>query len=141
MPKFPALKSRRAIGIPIGNAILIAALHSNVPRLAPLISADAAVANGPLNLTALTMSRTILAGLREAWALAVSRVNLFLLIMICVSVPTACGMQWLNIKEISQAREQQKRQAAIVPDAGKAQDVDEKRSSLQGEGWDRDVPA
>jgi len=98
-----------SLGVPIGNAILIATLHSYVPVFAPSVSADSVVAAGPLDLTSLTTSGSVLQGLREAWALAVSHVNIFLLVVICVSVPTACGMEWLNIKQISREREEEKR--------------------------------
>lgn len=80
-----------------------------MPTFAPSVSADAVVIAGPLNLTSLTPVGSVLHGLREAWALAVSRVNIFLVIVICVSVPTACGMKWLNIKRISREREEEKR--------------------------------
>ncbi|KAI4121450.1 MAG: hypothetical protein LQ338_006357 [Usnochroma carphineum] len=104
-----------SLGVPIGNAVLIAALHSYVPRLAPGVSADAVVDAGALNMPSLTTSTSMLQGLREAWALAVSRVNILLLVVICVSVPTACGMKWLNIKKISREREEEKR----INDEGK----------------------
>ena len=97
-----------SLGVPIGNAVLIAALHTYVPALAPSVSANAVVIAGPLDLTYLTTLETVLQGLREAWARAVSRVNVFLLVVICVSVPTACGMEWLNIKRISREREEER---------------------------------
>ena len=102
------LTPRSSLGVPIGNAVLIAALHTYVPVLAPGVSTDAVVIAGPLDLKSLTPSEVILHGLREAWARAVSRVNILLVVVVCVSVPTACGMEWLNIKKISREREEKK---------------------------------
>ena len=103
--------------------MLIAALSSYVPRFAPGVSADAVITAGPLDLTSLTSSVSLIEGLRQAWALAVSRVNVFLLVVICVSVPTACGMQWLNIKRISQDREKEKK--AITKSRSRDRDAKE----------------
>ena len=101
-----------SLGVPIGNAILIKALKTNVLEKAPGISLDAAVDAGALALSSLTTSESMLAGLRQAWALSIGSVNVFLVAIICISVPTACGMHWLNIKTISREREQQKKVAA-----------------------------
>ena len=94
--------------MPIGNAILLKALQVYVPRNAPGITGDAVAFAGPLNLQSLTSSGALLNGLRQAWALSIGRVNLLLTIVICISVPTAFGMKWLNIKKISREREERK---------------------------------
>lgn len=98
-----------AIGIPVGNALLISGLRNQVPRLAHGIPPEAVIRNGPLNLQALTKSPSLLHGLREAYAIAISHVNIFLVVLVCVSVPTAGGMKWLNIKEVSKRNEEEKR--------------------------------
>jgi len=97
----------RALGVPIGNALLIGGLKSQVPKYAGSVSSEAVIRNGALNLQSLTNSPIALRGLREAYAIAISRVNIFLVVVICVSVPTSLGMQWLNIKKVSIKREQQ----------------------------------
>jgi hypothetical protein len=56
----------------------------------------------------LTNSEILLRSLRQAWSVSVSKVNILLLAVICISVPTACGMKWLNIKKISREREERK---------------------------------
>ncbi|KAL8687226.1 MAG: hypothetical protein Q9218_006545, partial [Villophora microphyllina] len=99
---------KTSLGVPIGNAVLIAALHSYVPQLAPNISADSVVDAGALGIPTVATAGGVVQGLRKAWALVVSRVNILLVVVICVSVPTACGMEWLNIKRISREREQER---------------------------------
>ena len=65
---------------------------------------------GALNLQSLTTSPSILHSLREAYAVAIAHVNIFLVAIICISVPTACGMEWLNIKKVSAQREEEKKE-------------------------------
>ena len=128
--------------MPIGNAILIAALHSYVPALVPIVSANTVVIAGPLDLTSLTTSKSALQALREAWSLAVSRVNIFLLVVICVSVPTACGMEWLNIKRISREREEEKKaenQNKARVESGVGEEAG--GSNIEREKATNDVPA
>lgn len=102
--------------MPIGNALLIGGLYSQVPNMAPSISPDAVVRAGALNLQSLTSSPDVLHGLREAYAIAISHVNIFLVVLICISVPTACGMKWLNIKKVSLQREEEKKRKAAGGD-------------------------
>ena len=98
-----------SLGVPIGNAIFLDGLRSEVPKLAPGVSPDLVIRAGALNLPSLTTSSRILHGLREAYAVAISHVNIFLVVVICISVPTACGMEWLNIKKVSAQHEEQKK--------------------------------
>lgn len=100
----------RSLGVPIGNALLIDGLRSEVPKFAPKVSPEAVIRNGALNLQTLTMSPSALRGLREAYSIAISHVNIFLVVVICISVPTASGMEWLNIKKISQQRERERKE-------------------------------
>ncbi|KAI4139613.1 MAG: hypothetical protein LQ341_004154 [Variospora aurantia] len=100
---------KTALGVPIGNALLIGGLRSEVPKFAPDVSSEAVVRNGALDLQRLTSSPTTLQGLRTAYATAISHVNIFLVVLICISVPTACGMKWLNIKEVSRLNEEEKK--------------------------------
>ncbi|KAL8969893.1 MAG: hypothetical protein Q9197_004104 [Variospora fuerteventurae] len=98
-----------ALGVPIGNALLIGGLRSEVPKFTPDVSPEAVVRNGALDLQRLTSSPRTLQGLRTAYAMAISHVNIFLVVLICISVPTACGMKWLNIKEVSRLNEEEKK--------------------------------
>ena len=107
--------------MPIGNALLIDGLHSEVPKFTSTVSPDAVVMNGALNLQSLTTSPSILHGLREAYAIAISHVNYFLVATIVISVPTALGMEWLNIKRVSIQREENKRLTAASEDSPEQQ--------------------
>ncbi len=107
--------------MPIGNALLIDGLHSEVPKFTSAVSPDAVVLNGALNLQSLTTSSSILHGLREAYAIAISHVNYFLVAIIVISVPTALGMEWLNIKRVSMQREENKRLEAASEDSSEQQ--------------------
>ncbi|KAI4263583.1 MAG: hypothetical protein L6R42_001283 [Xanthoria sp. 1 TBL-2021] len=90
-----------AIGIPIANALLIDGLHSQVPKFAPEVASEDVVRNGALNLENLTRSPSMLRGLRQAYAIAISHVCILLVVVVCVSIPVALGMEWLNIKKVS----------------------------------------
>lgn len=103
-----------SLGVPIGNAILIHGLKSHVPEKAPGISATTVIDAGALAVTSLTNSPILLAGLRQTWSLSLADVNIFLVAAICISVPTACGMKWLNIKTVSKEREEQKKHNAVL---------------------------
>lgn len=96
-----ANKSHSAIGIPIANALLIDGLHSQVPKFAPEVASEDVVRNGALNLENLTRSPSMLRGLRQAYAIAISHVCILLVVVVCVSIPVALGMEWLNIKKVS----------------------------------------
>lgn len=80
-----------------------------MPKVTSAITPDSVVRAGALNLQSLTTTPSILHGLREAYAVAISHVNIFLVAIICISVPTACGMEWLNIKKVSAQREEEKK--------------------------------
>ena len=98
-----------ALGVPIGSALLIDGLRNGIPKFTSAISPEAVIRNGPLNLQSLTTSTSVLYDLREAYAIAISHVNIFLVVLICISVPTACGMKWLNIKDVSRKNEEEKK--------------------------------
>lgn len=101
-----------ALGVPIGNALLISSLKHEVPKATSTISQDAVIRAGALNLRSLTTLAEVLQGLRRAYAISISHVNIFLVVVIRISVPTACGMEWLNIKKISALREEEKKKKA-----------------------------
>ena len=100
-----------ALGVPIADALLIDGLYSQVPKFTSIVSPGAVVRNGALNLQSLTTSASALSGIRQAYAIAISHVNIFLVAVICISVPTACGMEWLNIKKVSEQHEEEKKSA------------------------------
>ena len=120
-----------SLGVPIGNALLIGGLRTEVPRLAPSIPTEAVVRAGATDLESLSSSPYIIQGLREAYAIAISHVNIFLVVVICISVPTACGMEWLNIKKVSAQRETEK--ATRTVDVSKSVEESELQSQIKQE--------
>ncbi|OCL09619.1 permease of the major facilitator superfamily [Glonium stellatum] len=97
-----------SIAISMGNALLINGLDASVPTYAPGVSAKAIIDAGPLNLSEFASSAAVLSNLRVAYGKAIQHVLIFALVIICTSVPVACGMQWLNLKSISKDQENAK---------------------------------
>lgn len=93
-----------SIGVPIANAVLIASFQTQVPTYAPSVSPESVIQAGALNVATLSSSPEIIQGLRSAWSVAVAHLNILLTTIICVSVPTALGMRWLNVKKTSEER-------------------------------------
>lgn len=120
--------------MPIGNALLLGGLRDEVPKVTSEVSPDAVIRAGALNLKLLTTSNSVLQGLREAFAIAISHVNILLVVVICVSVPTACGMKWLNIKKVSAEREERKKQTAVAGDIP----AEQHELIIQGKGKPRE---
>ena len=79
--------SLSSLGVPIGHALLIDKLRNDTPKLAFNVSPDAVINAGPLALQSLTSSPAVLQELRQAWVLAVSQVNVLLVVIICISYP------------------------------------------------------
>ncbi|KAL8755570.1 MAG: hypothetical protein Q9184_004761 [Pyrenodesmia sp. 2 TL-2023] len=94
-----------AIGISVGNNILVSQLLSEVPKHASVIPPQAVIEAGALNLDALTDSRDILHELRQAYGMAISTIMICATATICVSILATLGMQRLNIVKVSRDRE------------------------------------
>jgi len=99
----------RSPGIPIGNAILIGEIGGGIEKLPFDISVDSVIDAGATGLHSLTKSPEKLRYLQDVYSDAVSKVMIFLVAIICISVPTALGMKWLNIKKVSIQLEEEKR--------------------------------
>ena len=107
--------------MPISNTLLIDSLRKEIPKYAPSVPTDAVINAGALDLKSLTTVPATLQGIREAYAIAISHVNIFLLAVICISVPTACGMKWRNIKKVSAQREEEKKSGFSRANPGEEQ--------------------
>jgi hypothetical protein len=84
-------------------------LRSSIPSATHgAISPQAVIDAGATGLTSLTRDRTLISRLRNAYTVAISHTMILLLITICVSIPVAFGMKWLNIKDVSIEREKEK---------------------------------
>lgn len=56
-------------------------------------------------MTSLTLGTTLMALNATIISVATPKISILLTTVICVSVPTALGMRWLNIKKVSQERD------------------------------------
>ncbi len=95
------IASPSALGVPIENVLVIDGLRNEIPKYTSGIAPNDVVRVGALGLQSLSLTRDIPHGLRVAYTIAVSHVNYFLVAVICISVPTAFGMEWLNIEKVS----------------------------------------
>lgn len=94
-----------AIGISIGENILVGKLIDEVPKYASAIPPQAVVDSGALNLQTITSYPAVLYGLRQAYGVAISAIMICATVTICVSILATLGMQRLNLKVISRERE------------------------------------
>ncbi|KAF2468048.1 MFS general substrate transporter [Lindgomyces ingoldianus] len=112
------------IAIPIGNAFLLNGLGKYIPKYAKEIAVETVVHAGPLALNELSLSADTVYGLRLAYSKAIQHILIFALAVVCFSIPAASGMQWLNIKKVSQERK--KRKTTSHANDNEQVDVDEK---------------
>jgi len=94
----------RTIAIPIGNSILLNELRKYIPKYSHDIEVQAVVRAGPLAIDKLSSSLDTANGVRVAYSKAIQHILVFALTVVCVSIPAASGMKWLNIKKVSRAR-------------------------------------
>ena len=95
------LIQNRAIAVAIGQSVLVNSLVREVPKRTSTVSPQAVITNGALNLQRLTGSNVVLTALREAYAKAIQNLMVYSLVSICVALPFALGMQWLNVKKVA----------------------------------------
>ena len=89
----------RSAAIAIGQSLFINGLIREIPKLTDAIDPHTVVNAGPLNLKALAKSPDVLHALRSAYSLAVRDTMYCSLAAVCVTIPFAFGMQWLNVKK------------------------------------------
>ena len=95
----------RSAVIAIGQSLFINGLLREIPRLTDAIDPHTVVKAGPLNLKALAKSPAVLGALRSAYSLAVRDTMYYSLAAVCVTIPFAFGMQWLNIKKAARNKD------------------------------------
>lgn len=99
--------TNRALGVTIGQTMLVSNLVNNVPRLLPSVSPHAVINAEALNMGLLTDNPQVLRTLRSAWAYAVREVLILALAAVVVSVPFSCWIEPFNIKAITRQRAEQ----------------------------------
>ncbi|TGO58666.1 hypothetical protein BCON_0052g00100 [Botryotinia convoluta] len=95
-----------ALGVGIGQTLLLTHLVQSIPRIAPSISPEAVINAGAANLLSLTTDPQILYNLRVTWAGAVRVVFLFVVVASALSVLFSFGIERLNVHVVSQQRKE-----------------------------------
>lgn len=95
-----------ALGVGIGQTLLLTHLVQSIPRIAPSISPEAVINAGAANLLSLTTDPQILYNLRLTWAGAVRVVFLFVVVASALSVLFSLGIERLNVHVVSQERKE-----------------------------------
>ncbi|KAF2451162.1 MFS general substrate transporter [Karstenula rhodostoma CBS 690.94] len=104
------------IAVPIGNAFLLNAIRKYVPRWAPDVPVQTVIRAGPLSIDHLSQSADTVHAIRLVYSTAIKHIMIYALTVVCVSLPVACGMQWLNIREVSQERNTENSPVAVKED-------------------------
>jgi hypothetical protein len=93
------------IAIPIGNAFILNALTKYIPMYTDNdLNAHTIIETGPLAFPHLTSDRDTIFDIRLAYSKAIQHILIFALVVVCVSIPAAAGMQWLNLRTVANAR-------------------------------------
>ncbi|KAF7889871.1 uncharacterized protein EAF02_002286 [Botrytis sinoallii] len=95
-----------AVGLAIGQVLLLTNLQTNIPRLAPSISPDAVIQAGASNLNLLTADPEVLISIRGAWSSAVHAVFVLALVASALSVPFSFGIEHLNVHVVAKKRKE-----------------------------------
>ena len=102
----------RSAAIAIGQSLFINGLLREIPKLTDAIDPHTVVNVGPLNLKALANTPAVLHALRSAYSLAVRDTIYYSLAAVCVTIPFAFGMQWLNVKKAAQNKDVEEEELA-----------------------------
>jgi hypothetical protein len=93
-----------AIGLAIGQDILIHKLYVAVPEYTNAVTPAEVVVAGAGGLAEISSSPVVLAALRHAYADAVRWTMILAVASICIAFPSSCAMEWLNIKHVAEQR-------------------------------------
>ncbi|RYP41930.1 hypothetical protein DL767_000667 [Monosporascus sp. MG133] len=102
--RLAGLTSRSAVGTAIGQALLIDGLNIAVPRHTDAVTPAEVIRAGATGLHIVATSPAVLDALRAAYVDAVRRTIVLGLAGICMVVPTACAMEWVNIRRVAEGR-------------------------------------
>ncbi|KAI9650535.1 hypothetical protein NHQ30_000551 [Ciborinia camelliae] len=95
-----------AVGLAIGQVLLVSNLQTSILRLVPSVSPDAVIQAGASNLGLLTTDPEILMSIHGAWASAVRVVFVLALVASALSVPFSLGIEHLNVHVVSKQRKE-----------------------------------
>lgn len=99
------LSRNRAIALTVGESIFVNSLLKEVPKYTSAVPAQLVVDVGATSLSSLTTVPSVLEALRTAYAKSFSNTMYFSLAIACLAVPTACAMEWLNVKKVAAERQ------------------------------------
>ncbi|KAI0382677.1 MFS multidrug transporter-like protein [Hypomontagnella monticulosa] len=90
-----------AIGLAIGQNLLIAELNRAVPQYTTAVTPVQVLLAGANGLTKLSSSPDVLEALRRAYGQAIRNVLILGLAFACLALLPSCAMEWLNISQES----------------------------------------
>ncbi|KAI6088863.1 MFS general substrate transporter [Hypoxylon rubiginosum] len=93
-----------AIGVAIGQNLLLNKLRITVPKHTSLVSPVDVIAVGATGLAQIAPTPEVLYDLRMAYSEAIRDTFILALAAACFAFPASCGMERLNIKHIAQER-------------------------------------
>ncbi|KAI1205122.1 major facilitator superfamily domain-containing protein [Annulohypoxylon truncatum] len=115
-----------AIGTAIGQNLLISGLYHAVPRYTNAVSPAEVIQAGATGLSTVATSPEVLYALRSAYRDAVRWTIILGLAGICMTIPAACAMEWVNIKKVAEARlRAQESEVTVVGDSHETSDGSE----------------
>ncbi|KAI0395153.1 MFS general substrate transporter [Xylariaceae sp. FL0594] len=128
-----------ALGVAIGQNLLLSKLTLTVPRHTRAVTPDAVIAAGATGLGALSRGDpTVLNALRSAYAEAVRDPLILALAAAVLAFPFACAMERLNIKRVAEERERERSGDQLVLEEGRRGDggrlSHEAKGGVEGEG-------
>ncbi|KAF5127244.1 Efflux pump roqT [Metarhizium anisopliae] len=100
------IASTRALGLAIGQNLLITGLGRALPRYTSAVTLEHVLGAGAGGLSQLSSSPAVLEALRYAYNDAIRDVFILGLACTCLTVLPSCAMEWLNIALESQRRKQ-----------------------------------
>lgn len=95
-----------AIAIPIGNAIFVNSLLSEVPKHTQAIAPEVVIGAGAEKLEEISSNSDILGALRLSYSIAVTNTLYLALATVCLGLFSACGMERKNIRKVAEERKQ-----------------------------------
>ncbi|KAM7218997.1 Major facilitator superfamily domain containing protein [Rhypophila decipiens] len=93
-----------ALGLAIGQSLLLPELRKAVSELAGAIPPDLVMAVGPTGLDKLAPEPAILSALRQAYAQSVRPPLILAVAAVCFAFAPSCMMEWRNIKKVAAER-------------------------------------
>ena len=93
-----------AVGVPIGQTLLINTLTTQISRDTQAIPVQAVIQAGATGLSNLTTDPVILNILRMAYSSAVTNVLYLSTAAIAIALPSALCMEWRNVRKEGQKR-------------------------------------